>query len=110
MKVNLGAGWTLYHITDRVVELRKDCPVYRRLLGKDGYVRLRAEPGMDRNALIDKAVQMAQRNDEEVAKRAVKQLMPSVVSLDRYRRRQRELAGTFGVPGEEPELVGRMRP
>ena len=109
MSVRVGAGWELAHLTDRVVELRKDDPVYRRLIGHDGFVRVRAEPGMDRNGLIDKAVKMAQRNDEEVSRRVAKQLMPSVVSLAKYRREQRRLAPAFGVPGHEPEQR-RYRP
>ncbi len=101
MSVHLGAGWRLVHLTDRVIELRKDDAAYRRLTGRDGYVRVRAEPGMDRNALIDKGREMAKRNDAELAERIAKQLMPRHVT--RYREQQRDLAAVFGVPGEEPE-------
>lgn len=104
MSVHLGAGWRLIHVTDRVIELRKDDATYRRILGRDGYVRVRAEPGMDRHALIDQAVQMAQRNDEELSQRVARQLMPTKV--DRYQMRQRELAMAFATP-EEPEIIGR---
>jgi hypothetical protein len=102
MSVHLGAGWRLVHLSDRVIELRKDDATYRRFVGRDGYVRLRAEPGMDRNALIEKARDMAQRNDEALAERVAKQFMPRHVT--RYRQRQAELAGAFGVPGEEPSV------
>lgn len=101
MSVTLGAGWKLVHVTDRVVELRKDCPVYRRFVGRDGYVRLRAEPGMDRSALIHKAVEMAKRNDEALSQRVAKHLMPT--KARQYQMRQQQLAAAFGIPGEEPE-------
>lgn len=103
MKAMLGAGWYLTHVTDRVVELRKDDATYRRLLGRDGYVRLRAEPGMDRKALIEKAVQMAKRNDEALSQRVATQLMPR--RMGAWRQRQQQLASVFGT-GEEPEVMG----
>lgn len=101
MSVHLGAGWRLVHLTDRCIELRKDDAVYRRFVGRDGYVRVRAEPGMDRNALIEKGREMAQRSDAELAERVAKQMMPRHVT--RYRERQQQLAQVFGVPGDEPE-------
>jgi len=103
MSVYLGGGWRLVHLTDRVLELRKECPIYRRMLGRDGYVRLRAEPGMDRNGLIDKAVEMAKRNDEDLSQRVARQLMPSNASVARYQIRQQQLTHTFGIPGEQKE-------
>jgi ribosomal protein L35AE/L33A len=104
---HLGAGWRLVHVTDRVIELRKDDAAYRRLIGRDGYVRVRAEPGMDRQALIEKAVEVAQRNDEALAERVAKQLMPRHVT--RYHARQGQLAAAFGTP-EDPEIGGIKRP
>ena len=103
MSVYLGGGWRLVHLTDRVLELRKECPIYRRMLGRDGYVRLRAEPGMDRNGLIDKAVEMAKRNDEDLSQRVARQLMPSKASVARYQIRQQQLTHTFGISGEQKE-------
>lgn len=89
------------HMTDRTIALRKDDPVYRRFNdGRDGYVLVRGEPGMDRNALIEKAVQMARRNDDAISQRVAQQLMPTKVR--QYQIQQRALAGAFGVPGEEP--------
>lgn len=101
MSVVLGAGWELTHMTDRVLELRKTCPVYRRLTGRDGYVRVRAEPGMDRQQLLHEAMEAAQRNDAALSDRVTRQILPSAVK--RYQMQQHRLASTFGVPGEEPE-------
>lgn len=101
MAVVLGAGWQLVHLTDRVIELRKDDAIYRRMTGRDGYVRMRAEPGMDRQGLLNKAVEMAKTNDARVSDFVARDILPSTVT--RYQMRQRTLATTFGVPGEEPE-------
>lgn len=101
MAVMLGAGWELMHATDRVLELRKPCPVYRRLTGRDGYVRVRSEPGMDRQQLINEAMETAKRNDARLGDIVAKQLLPS--TMHRYQLQQQHLASTFGIPGEEPE-------
>lgn len=101
MAVVLGAGWELVHLTDRVIELRKDDPIYRRMTQRPGFVRLRAEPGMDRNTLLNKAVETAKRNDARVSDFVARDILPSTVK--RYQMRQRTLASTFGIPGEEPE-------
>lgn len=101
MSVVLGAGWELTHATDRVLELRKSCPVYRHITGRDGYVRLRAEPGMDRQQLINQAMDLAKHNDAQLGDLVAKQLLPS--SMQRYQLQQRQLASAFGVSGEEPE-------
>lgn len=102
--VHLGGGWRLHHLTDRSIELRKDDYAYRRYLGRDGFVRVRAEPGMDRNALINKAVEFAKRNDAELAERMAKEIAPR--RLGGYQMQQRRLAPAFGTP-EDPEMIGR---
>lgn len=104
MGLHLGAGWHLHHMTDRCIELRKDDVLYRRLLGRDGYVRLRAEPGMDRKELLEKAVQMAKDTDAALSERIAKDL--GLRNVDRYQHRQRELAQAFATP-EDPEIIGR---
>lgn len=101
MTVVLGAGWELTHVTDRVVRLQKPCPIYRRLTGRDGYVKVRGEPGMDRQQLIHKAIETAKRNDAQLSDMVARQILPS--NVRRYQMQQRGLASTFGIPGEEPE-------
>lgn len=105
MRVHLGAGWNLHHLTDRVIELRKEDAVYRRMLGRDGYVRVRAEPGMDRNGLISKAVEVAKRNDERLGEILAQQIVPRRAS---YQVEQRRLAPAFGTL-EDPEVIGVKR-
>lgn len=104
MSVHLGAGWRLTHLTDRCIELRKDDAAYRRLTGRDGYVRVRAEPGMDRYALIERGREVAQRQDADLAERVAKQLL--IRNPQPYLERQRQLAGAFGTP-QDPEIIGR---
>jgi len=101
MNVMLGAGWSLCHLTDRVVLVRKPDPVYRRFTGRDGYVKVRGEPGLDRNGLVEKAMVLAKKNDELLAEKVSKQLIPR--RLGGYQMRQQQLAHTFGIAGEEPE-------
>jgi hypothetical protein len=105
--VIIGGGWRLVHVTDRVIELRKDDVAYRRLLGRDGYVRVRAEPGMDRNAMIEKARKLAQENDQRLADLAGRQII--LRSTGRYQRQQQRLAPAFATP-EDPEQIGVKRP
>lgn len=95
------------HVTDRVVELRKDDVAYRRLLGRDGFVRYRAEPGMDRYTMIERAKELAQKDDEAVADMLARQVV--LRSTGRYQAQQRHLASVFATP-EEPERIGVKRP
>lgn len=102
MNVSVGSGWTITHLTDRVVVLEKDDPVYRRFTGAGGRVKTQAAPGMDRQALIAEATRVAQENDAQIALRVAKQLMPTGRALEDYRREQARLAPIFAVPKEEP--------
>lgn len=108
MRVAIGGGWSIHHLTDRVVELRKDDFAYRRATGRDGYVRVRAEPGMNRQTMIAKAVAMAQRNDEALAARLSKQLLPSAHALAEYTGKQVQMVRAMST-GDEPELIGAKK-
>lgn len=108
MRVRVAPGWDITHLTDRVVELRKDDYAYRRFTGRDGFVLVRVEPGMTRDEAIGKAVKIAERNDADLGLRVAKGLMPSAVSLARYRNRQRQLVRAFGTP-EDEAIIGRKR-
>lgn len=104
MAVNLAVGWQLVHLTDRVIELRKDDYSYRRFTGRDGYVKVRGEPGMSRDALMTKAIQLAEQTDAALGLRVAEWLMPSAVALAKFKRQQKKLAPVFGVPGQEPDM------
>ena len=106
--MRLAGGWQIHHLSDRVVELRKDSYEYRRLTGRDGFVRARCEPGMDRSTLIDRALQQAVKSDEALALRVAKEMMPKADALAKYKRQISGMAGAFGTP-EEPELIGVKR-
>ncbi len=94
-------GWSIVHLTDRVVELRKADHAYRRWTGRDGFVIVRVEPQMTRDEALTKAVEMAHRNDAELGLKIAARLMPSEAALGKLRRRQKQLAHVFGIPGEE---------
>lgn len=108
MRIHLGANWLLHHVTDRCVELKKDDYAYRRFTDRDGFVRFRAEPGMDRNDMIEGALKKAMVQDEALALRVAKQLIPSGRALERYRTEQRRLARAFSTPDDEAS-IGRKR-
>lgn len=105
MRPYVGAGWHIHHLTDRVIELRKDDPVYRRFTGYDGYVRTRIEPEMTRAQAIEQALSFAQKNDELLALRVSKQLLPSKHELAKYTGKQVRMECAFATP-EDPELIG----
>jgi hypothetical protein len=67
---------------------------------------MRAEGGMDRNGLIDKAVKMARDNDAELARIVSEQIVPR--RLGGYQMKQRSMAQAFGTP-EDPEIIGVKR-
>lgn len=106
MSVIIGAGWRLVHLADRVIELRKESFEHRMVHGRDGFVRFRAEPGMDRKLMIDRAIEIAKASDAKVAEMIASQYAPITA---RYRMRQRQFARVFGTP-EDPEIIGRKRP
>jgi hypothetical protein len=108
MRPSVGAGWHIHHLTDRVVELRKDDQVYRRFTGRDGYVRVRIEPEMTRAQALEKALAFAQKNDDALALRVSKQLLPSKHALARYTGQQVRMARAFATP-EDPEVIGVKR-
>lgn len=108
MRVELGAGWQLWHLADRNVELRKESAVYRRLTDRDGYVSYRAEPGMDRYTMIQNALNEGIKQDGLMAQRIARQLMPSGRALESYRHEQHRLATAFATP-DDAAVIGRMR-
>lgn len=103
MRAYVGAGWYITHLTDRVVELRKDDPAYRRFTNRDGYVRVRIEPQETRQHALDKAVTMAKRNDEALALKIGQQLVPSKAALAAYTGKQLRMVPAFGLREQEPE-------
>lgn len=108
MRAYVGAGWTIHHLTDRVVELRKDDPVYRRFTGRDGFVRVRIDLEMTRAQALEKAIEFAQKNDELLALRVSKQLIPRKHALAAYQGKSVQMERAFATP-EDTELIGVKR-
>ena len=101
----VGSGWSVYHLTDRTVVLRKDDHAYRRFTGRDGFVIVRSEPWMDRHQMIDKAIQMAHRNDELMAIRVAKGIAPSLQSLADFTGKQVRMTRAMETP-EDVDRIG----
>ena len=101
MRADVGGGWYIYHITDRVVELRKDSPVYRDLTGADGFVKVRIEPEMTRDQALERATQEALKLDEQMAHRVTAQLIPTARGVGRYRQTIKDWASVFAISTEE---------
>jgi hypothetical protein len=108
MRQYVGDGWYIHHVTDRTIEFRKDSYEYRRFTGRDGTVRVRAEPGMDRAKIVERAIILAKRSDAELAQRVLERMVPGDPALRDYARTSRRLAQAFGT-NEEPEIIGRKR-
>src|SRR5690242_1802542 len=97
----IGNGWKIHHLTDREIELRKDDYTYRILTGRDGYVIIRAEPGMDRHIMVQKAISLAKKNDDVASLRMAKRLAPNMRDLANYTGKQVKLAKVFETPESE---------
>lgn len=108
MRPYVGSGWHIHHITDRVVELRKDDPAYRRFTGRDGVVRVRIEPEMTRTQALEQALTFAQKNDELLALRLSKQLLPSKHALATFQGKAVRMERAFAT-AEDPEQIGVQR-
>lgn len=108
MRAEVGGGWSIHHITDRTVELRKPSYEYRRFTGFDGVVVVRAEPGMDRAAVLNKAIEMAKQNDADLAVRITRRLVPSLQALADYTGKRVRVTQAFKTP-EDPEIIGTKR-
>lgn len=102
------ANWTIHHLTERTVELRKDDWAWRRYTGQDGVVIVRAEPGMDRGKMLDRAFTLAEQADADLSQRLAKELMPSGKQWADYRRKCRQMKQIFGT-GQESAVIGRRR-
>jgi hypothetical protein len=104
----LGGGWYVWHQTDRNIELRKDDVIYRKLTGKDGYVKMGAEPGMSREQLEERALTRAIQNDEKAAMLVAQEIIPRASQLQTYEMKAHQLNKVFKTP-ESPTIIGRKK-
>ena len=106
--MNIGAGWVIHHLTDRVVELRKPDYLYERFTGRPGFVRVRVDPTMTRQDAMNRAIDLAAKNDAALALRATERLLPSAHALARYTGQQARLKQAFATD-QDPEVIGAKR-
>lgn len=105
---SIGNGWTIYHVTDRTLELRKESAEYRRLTGKDGFVLVRGEPGIPKHILFQQAEEKAIELDAELARRIAAELIPTRPALGIYGEKIRQWGQVMNT-GEEIAYIGRKR-
>jgi hypothetical protein len=105
MRVSVGGGWTIKHITDRVVELTKDDYAYRAQTGRDGYVRVRIEPQETRQHALNRAIRLAEQNDAKLALKVAEGMKFDKAKLAEYAGKQLRMAPAFGTP-QDPEIIG----
>lgn len=101
MRTYVGAGWHIYTLTDRVVELRKEDHAFRVLTGGDGFVRVRVDPEMTREQAVTIAIETALKLDAKIAEMAALGILKSSRSINRYREVTDQLERLFAIPDEE---------
>ena len=106
--MNIGNGWTVWHLTDRTLELRKDSAEYRRLTGRDGFVLVRGEPGIPKHILFQQATEQAIELDKKLAERIALELLPTRQALHDYAIKAKAYVPVMNT-GEEPAMIGRKR-
>ena len=104
----IGNGWTIWHETERTLELRKDSAEYRRLTGRDGFVLVRGEPGIPKHVLFQQAEEKAIELDARLAERIAAELIPTRYALSDYAIKAKAYVPVMNT-GEEPALIGRKR-
>jgi len=105
----IGNGWTVWHETERTLELRKESHEYRRLTGRDGFVLVRGEPGIPKHILYERAMKDAERVDAQLAERIAREEFPTAKALSAYAIDVKQYVPVMST-GEEEAFVGRKRP
>lgn len=108
MKAYVGGGWYIHHLSDRVLEIRKDDHTYRKFTGADGFVRVRGEPGIERATLFERTLRLADKCDTAMAFRVASDLIPTAQAVGDYRQQIERMTPVFNT-GEEPEMIGQKR-
>ena len=104
----IGNGWTVFHLTERTLELRKESAEYRRLTGADGFVLVRGEPGIPRHVLFEQAEEKARELDAELARRIALELLPTPQALNVYAGKVKQYVPVMSTK-EEEAWIGRKR-
>lgn len=108
MRTYVGGGWHIVHITDRTLRIEKEDFTYRYFTGANGFVFVRAQPGMSRQEMIEMALRHANRSDEKLALLIAEKMMPTGQQWAAYRRQLRHMKNSVQT-GEEPDVIGRKR-
>lgn len=102
----VGSGWYIWHKSDRNISLRKECAIYRKITGFDGYVNFAVQPDMAPAEALQGAIKLAQENDARVSMLVAKDIIPHVHRLQTYQMQAHQLSRPFVTP-ESPSVIGR---
>lgn len=108
MRSYVGAGWYVWHKTDRNIQLRKSDPIYRQMTGMDGFVNYMVEPGYDPAKMVDEAIQKARETDEKLAFLVAKEIIPKGSKVQTYQMKAVKVNRAFRTP-EDSTVIGRRR-
>jgi hypothetical protein len=108
MRAYVGAGWYIHHLTDRVVALRKEDYLYRKVTGRDGYVTQKVQVGMTRSECLEEAIKNAQKNDEKLAFLVAKEIIPQGSKVQTYQMKAHRL-NRCARTDEDESAIGRKR-
>lgn len=106
MKAYVGAGWYIWHLTDRNVQLRKSDPVYRKLTGLDGFVNYSVQPGYDKGQMLDEAMEKAKAEDERLSFLVAQDIIPRGSRVQTYQMQAHRLNRAFRT-AEDASVIGR---
>lgn len=106
MRSYVGAGWYVWHKTDRNIQLRKSDPVYRKMTGLDGFVNYMVEPGYPQDKMVDEAIQKAKEQDEKLAFLVAKEIIPRGSKVQTYQMQAHKINRGFRTP-EDAAVIGR---
>ena len=106
MRAYVGAGWWIYHLTDRNVQLRKSDVTYRAMTGLDGYVNHSVQPGYDRGKMLDEAMEKAKEQDEKLCFLVAQEIIPRGSKVQTYQMKAHRLNKAFRTP-EDASVIGR---
>lgn len=106
MNAYVGAGWYVWHLTDRNVQLRKSDPIYRKLTGLDGFVNHMVQPGYDRELMVNEAIQKAKEQDEKLCFLVAQDIIPRGSKVQTYQMQAHRLNRGFRTP-EDASVIGR---
>jgi hypothetical protein len=108
MRTYVGAGWHIRHLTEHVVDLRKEDYLYRKVTGKDGFVIQKVQKGMTRAECLEEAIKKAIATDEKLAFLVAKEIIPQGSKVQTYQMQAHRL-NRCARTDEDEAVIGRKK-